>query len=243
MPKLPINYKNALIYKICCNDPNITDIYIGSTTNFYQRTRAHKTSCNNPNGKSYNLHVYKFIRDNGGWKNWRMDLIEFYECNNKLELLRREGELIKNLKPTLNKDVPGRTQKEYYENNKEKIKEKIKEYYKNNIDKIKEYKENNKEKIKEKQKEYKENNKEKLKEFLKEYKNKKNDKLKIYQKQFYEVNKDKLKEKAKIYYEKNKDKVKDKLKEKAKIKRQKKNVLNELMKLYKYNIWMKSLSS
>ena len=236
MPKLPINYKNALIYKICCNDPNITDIYIGSTTNFYQRTRAHKTSCNNPNGKSYNLHVYKFIRDNGGWKNWRMDLIEFYECNNKLELLRREGELIKNLKPTLNKDVPGRTQKEYYENNKEKIKEK--------------------------QKEYKENNKEKLKEFLKEYKNKKNDKLKIYQKQFYEVNKDKLKEKAKIYYEKNKDKVKDKLKEKAKIyyeknkdkvkdklkekakiKRQKKNVLNELMKLYKYNIWMKSLSS
>ena len=84
MPKLPINYKNALIYKICCNDPNITDIYIGSTTNFYQRTRAHKTSCNNPNGKSYNLHVYKFIRDNGGWKNWRMDLIEFYECNNKL---------------------------------------------------------------------------------------------------------------------------------------------------------------
>ena len=39
----------------------------------------------------------------------------------------------------------------------------------------------------------------------------------------------------KDYYERNKDK----LKEKAKIKHQKKNVLKELLKIYKYNVWTK----
>ena len=32
MPKTPINYSN---YKLVCNDPKITDIYTGHTTNFY----------------------------------------------------------------------------------------------------------------------------------------------------------------------------------------------------------------
>ena len=132
MPKLPINYKNALIYKICCNDPNITDIYIGSTTNFYQRKRAHKCNCNNSNSRGYNLQVYKFIRDNGGWENWRMLLLEFYECNNKLELFRREGELIRELNPTLNKIIIGQTLKEYREKNKDKLKQNLKKYRDNN---------------------------------------------------------------------------------------------------------------
>lgn len=182
MPKVPINYKNALIYNLCCNDPNITDIYIGSTTNFYQRKRAHKYSCNNPNENNYNLYVYKFIRDNGGWENWRMDLIEFYECKGKLELLKREGELIKNLKPTLNKEIPGRTQKEYNEDNKEKIKIKKKEYDTKN-----------KVKIKERKKEYYQNNIDKIKEQKKEYREKNKDKIKEY----YQKNKDKLREGAK----------------------------------------------
>ena len=29
-----VNYENAVIYKICCKDPTITDNYIGSTTEF-----------------------------------------------------------------------------------------------------------------------------------------------------------------------------------------------------------------
>ena len=80
--------------------------------------------------------------------------------------------------------------KEYYKNNKEKIKENSKEYYKNNKEHYKEYYENNKEKIKENSKEYKENNKEKIKEYYKEY---------------YENNKEKIKEYSKEYYENNKE--------------------------------------
>ena len=44
-------YNNSLVYKIKCNDPNVTDSYIGSTTNFKVRCSAHKSlvtySCEN----------------------------------------------------------------------------------------------------------------------------------------------------------------------------------------------------
>ena len=96
-------------------------------------------------------------------------------------------------------------------------------------------KEQNKEELKKYQKDYYQRNKPRIQEYLKKYSERK----KQYNKQYQEKNKDQLMEYYKDYYERNKDK----LKEKAKIKRQKKNVLNELMKLYKYNIWMKSLSS
>ena len=63
--------------------------------------------------------------------------------------------------------------KEYYENNKDQIKEKNKKYYENNKEKLKEqqkeYYENNKEKILEQQKEYYENNKDQILEKRKEY--------------------------------------------------------------------------
>jgi hypothetical protein len=59
-------------------------------------------------------------------------------------------------------------EKEYRENNTEKIKEYLKEYRENNAEKMKEhmkeYYENNAEKIKEQMKEYYENNAEKIKE-------------------------------------------------------------------------------
>ena len=50
-----VNYANGIIYKLCCLDPNITEIYIGSTTNKYRRKQQHKGICNNVNGKKYNI--------------------------------------------------------------------------------------------------------------------------------------------------------------------------------------------
>ena len=68
------------------------------------------------------------------------------------------------LEATLNSCVPGRTHKQYYKDNAEKIKQ----YNKNNSEKIKEYQKqygkNNSEKIKEYAKEYYQNNIEKIKE-------------------------------------------------------------------------------
>jgi len=124
MPK----YENSVIYKIKHNeDYDDNDIYIGSTTNFKNRKGGHKHTCNNEKDKNYNLTVYQFIRDNDGWDNFVMIPIEPYHCNDKDELKIRERHHIDLLRPTLNKVIPGRTKKEWYEDNKEKKLVKAKE--------------------------------------------------------------------------------------------------------------------
>jgi predicted GIY-YIG superfamily endonuclease len=138
--KRMVNYSNSQIYKLCCNDTEITYIYIGSTTNFSRRKSAHKSSCCKENGKSYNYRVYQFIRSNGGWDNWDMVQIEAYEAKDKHDLHSRERYWIEMLKPSLNKQIPTRTQKEYREDNKDKITVKGKEYRENNKESITAYK-------------------------------------------------------------------------------------------------------
>ena len=90
MTKKPINYENACIYKLCCKDTNITDCYVGSTTSFRSRKSKHKSNCNKENNKDYNRKVYQFIRDNGGWNNWDMILIEKPKVNDSYELHKQE---------------------------------------------------------------------------------------------------------------------------------------------------------
>ena len=127
MDKLPISYDNACIYKIVCKDANITEKYVGSTTNLIQRRRAHKTVCCNDNAKRHNTFVYQFIRENGSFDNWDVVLVEkVVDCKDIQHLRKRERFYIESLKPELNTKIPMRTQKEYYINNKEKIKEKSK---------------------------------------------------------------------------------------------------------------------
>ena len=100
MPRLPINYQNTVIYKICCDD--INDFYIGSTTDFTKRKNYHKSACNNEGSKAHNLKVYQTIRANGGWDNWRMVEIERYPCNNRQEAHMREEQIRMALNATLN---------------------------------------------------------------------------------------------------------------------------------------------
>jgi hypothetical protein len=136
MPRKEINYTNTVIYKIVCNDLTVTDLYVGHTTDFTKRKNAHKTDCNNVNGKHYNLKVYKMIRDNGGWTNWTMIEIEKYECNDSNEAKARERYYLELLKAQLNSSVPGRSQKEWYEQNKDDILLKNKQYHEQNRDNI-----------------------------------------------------------------------------------------------------------
>ena len=119
-----VNYSQSIIYKICCRNPDIKEIYIGSTTNFYRRKQEHKSICNNSNIKNYNLNVYKFIRANGNWDNWDMIIIEKFECNDKLELHKQERYWLEELNASLNSQIPNRSKKEHYDNNKDKIKQK-----------------------------------------------------------------------------------------------------------------------
>jgi len=167
------HYQNSVIYKLKHNeDYDDTNIYVGSTTNFKNRKNQHKNACYNEKNKNYNMFIYQYIRDNGGWEQWVMIPIEQQPCNSKKELEIRERYHIDLLRPSLNKQLPTRTKKEYYDTNKEKLLEKHKEYYETNKEKLfekhKEYYKNWREANKEKSKQYREANKEILNEKKKE---------------------------------------------------------------------------
>ena len=153
MPTKAIDYSNTVIYKIVCNDPTITDIYVGSTCNFANRKWRHKHRCNNTNADSHNIKLYKIIRDNGGWDNWSMLEIEKFSCLDGNEARTRERYWYDQLSAVMNSNIPNRSNKEcakdYYERNKDKINQCGKDYYERNKDKIKEYANKNKDKIKE----------------------------------------------------------------------------------------------
>jgi len=131
MPKIPMNFQNSVIYKIVSNNLDNKDCYVGSTTNFDKRKASHKNTHNNQNNKQYNKPLYKFIRENGGWNDFSMILVENYPCNNKNELFARERYFIQELKASLNRVIPLRTDKEYRNDNKDKKKISDKNYREN----------------------------------------------------------------------------------------------------------------
>jgi len=153
-----VDYKNACVYKICCKDPNIKDVYIGSTCNLIRRRAEHKRKCYDKNGNAFNYPVYRFIRDHGGWCNWIVLKIKDTPCDNVDELRLKEREEFEKIGATLNSRYPQRSKKEYQEGNKEHLKEKKKEYY-----------DKNKEEILEKKKEYYDEKKEEILGYKKEY--------------------------------------------------------------------------
>jgi len=123
MPKNLIKYSSTIIYKICCKDLNIKDLYVGHTTNFTKRKYGHKHRCNNENDKFYNFNVYRFIRNNGGWENWEMIEIEKYSCQDENEAKARERYWIETTNSTLNSYIPLRTDKEWRDTHKQEKKE------------------------------------------------------------------------------------------------------------------------
>jgi hypothetical protein len=106
MPKTEIDYSNTIIYKITCKDTNIKDIYVGHTTNFVQRKHAHKQSSNNGKSANYTCKLYDVIRNNGGWENWKMEIINFFQCHDHYEARQKEQEYFISLHATLNSIEP-----------------------------------------------------------------------------------------------------------------------------------------
>jgi hypothetical protein len=72
-----------------------------------------------------------------GFDLFYIELFELYPCNSKIELEKREGEVIREI-GTLNEKIAGRTNDEYYKDNLDKYKENHKLYYEENKDKIRE---------------------------------------------------------------------------------------------------------
>lgn len=180
MPKGTIDYSKSFIYKLCCKDVNIKDIYVGSTTNMRTRKMNHKKDCHNENSKGHNRYVYHFIREHGGFNNWEMVLVEAYCATDNMDLRKRERYWTEELKGSLHTNLPYSTdeekneqKKEHYEDNKNQYLERAKNYYEENkeykLQYQKQYSQKNKEKIAENQKQYRLDNKEKLAEQKKQY--------------------------------------------------------------------------
>ena len=144
------DFSNAKIYKITCNETE--KIYIGSTTStLTKRFKRHKSNYKSWKNGKYNYTTSFKMFDEYGKESCNITLIENYPCDNNKELELREAYYIRN-NNCYNKYIPGRTIKEYYEENKEKINEQHKQYNEVNKKRIKEvmkkYYEDNKEKIK-----------------------------------------------------------------------------------------------
>jgi hypothetical protein len=122
MPKLPIDYGKACIYEIVCKDVNVTQRYIGKTTNLTQRRYKHKFSCHNEKDPAHNYYVYQIIRANGGFANWSVVLVEALpDCKNKESLSKSERKWVEKTQSELNTYILSRTEKEWREENKEKV--------------------------------------------------------------------------------------------------------------------------
>jgi hypothetical protein len=136
------------IYKICCD--NLPEfVYVGSTKAFRQRKADHKNCCNNDNSKNHNNKLYQTIRENGGWENWRMVLIE--ECREisftqaRIKEEEHRVKLNANLNMvkchTTEEEVKERKKQQatkWHENNKERTKEHKNKYFENNKERDKE---------------------------------------------------------------------------------------------------------
>jgi hypothetical protein len=164
-----VNYQHGKIYRLECGDL----IYIGSTT-YQLSARKAKHKCDYIAGRTYrSVLLYQYAVENGLslTEDIRIELIENYPCNSKEELNAIEGKYIRQYKEEyvekcVNKCIPGRTRKERYEQNKDKLLQQRKEYYEDNKDKIaehkKQFRKDNSEKLAEQGKVYYERNKEKL---------------------------------------------------------------------------------
>ncbi len=163
------------IYKLSHKDATNDDmVYIGSSCDITERMKEHKKKCYYPKCKEYNNKLYNYIRENGGWEEWKYEILDEIEVPFKKDPKRfvYEGEYTRKYDAInkLNSEIAGRTKKEYSKDNAEKEKERRLIYYENNKEKIKEknkkWRENNPNKKKEHHKKWRENNKEKINEII-----------------------------------------------------------------------------
>ena len=126
-------YHNSKIYKLV--DISNNKMYIGSTTKDLKlRLQQHIKDSRSNKTVSSDLIIKEF-----GPENVKIELIKAVKCENRLELCKLEGEYIRELQ-CVNKNIAGRTLKEYKEEEKENLlirnREYIMNYYHRNKDKF-----------------------------------------------------------------------------------------------------------
>ena len=100
-----MKYQNGKVYKILTSETD--DVHVGSTTQKLSKRMAnHRTKLKS--GRI--LKLYEKMREVGEDK-FYIELIEEYPCQNSEQLLKREGEWMRQI-GTLNENVAGRNNKQ-----------------------------------------------------------------------------------------------------------------------------------
>jgi len=149
--------KDYTFYRIVNINGDVDMCYVGSSSDIKQRKRLHKSDCYNIKKKIYNSKLYRTMRDNGGFDEFKFIEIGYKDGITKNEACIIEEEYRLKLRANLNSCKCILTEaeretysKDWYNKNKERIKEnnnKNKEaiskkkslYYQANKDKIKQY--------------------------------------------------------------------------------------------------------
>ncbi len=194
MPK----YQNGKIYSIRSHQTG--DVYIGSTTQtLAQRLSVHKSKYKRyNNGKRRYVTSFQILAYDDAY----IELVEHFPCASKEELHRREGEIIRETN-CVNKNIPGRSHKQWYEDNKDVV-----------VAKVKRYREANKEKVDARVKTWRENNREHVRESCKKWRETNKEQIKIKKKEYSEKNKEKIAARCKTWYENNRTRVLERQKQK-----------------------------
>ena len=175
------DYSKGKVYRILSNSTD--EIYIGSTINpLYKRFGQHKCDY-----KAYLRGEFSYVTSFEiiKYDDCKIVLVENCSCENIEQLRARERYWIENLE-CVNKQIPGRTKKEWEEANKERLSEKKQQWN-----------EDNKEKIAEQKAQYRADNKEKISEYKAEYRQNNRKKIGEQQSEWYQKNKERIAEKAK----------------------------------------------
>ena len=109
-----VNYANGKIYKIVCNVTGL--VYIGSTCQrLCERLRGHVSNYKRYLAKKYQKVTSFDVLQN---KDFYIELIESHVCNTKDELHKEEAMYIRNT-DCVNRNIPGRTNIQYNNDNVE----------------------------------------------------------------------------------------------------------------------------
>jgi hypothetical protein len=147
-----MDYQKSKIYQI--TDIAYTKMYIGSTTqSLSRRFSKHKAGYKLwQDGKTHKYSVFDIFNE-FGVENCKIELLEEFSCNNRMELERKEGDYIR-INNCVNRIIAGRTDKEYYQDHKEDLLKQMKEYRQDHKEQIKQYYQDHKEDLLKQMKEY-----------------------------------------------------------------------------------------
>lgn len=155
------DYSKGKIYKLVSNVCD--DVYVGSTTqSLAKRVGGHRGAYRKfLNGKYHWVTSFKLLEQGSV----DIVLIENFPCSSKDELHARERHWIEKL-DCVNRCIPGRTDAEYRQDNREAIAERKKQYHQDNRESIlehkKQYRQANREAIRVQQSNYYQENREAL---------------------------------------------------------------------------------